>query len=440
MLLCVLVLFSATAARAAEPIAAGPLQSNTIGFDLLIIYPTSKPAPPALKALLASKWPALKLVDKVPANPSTMVVQMASQPAFDALSPKWLKLSGRGLSAAQSAAMQTPRPFLVLSFGHGKKDTFPALRAAYELANYLARKDAGLIWDGETRELFTPEKWEEKRLGSWTEKYPVASANTVIHSYSNGELLREITLGMGKFGLPDIVVDQVARSSSDTMGAFINLLSQALVEGTSAGPGGSIDLTIDKIVNQSVRSKELGSLKAGPQKIARGQLFKGIPDKGDPDNRLVEIGFDRHFGPDNNARQQALLDSLYGSSDAIKYIRHDNELLEASAKAKQKLASMREQFKRGLPVGEYIQVKAPFETDSGNGREWMWVEIKHWDGDRIDGLLQNTPYNVKKMKAGQLVRIREQDAFDYIRTFPDGRQEGNTTGAIIQKMQDAKAK
>jgi uncharacterized protein YegJ (DUF2314 family) len=65
----------------------------------------------------------------------------------------------------------------------------------------------------------------------------------------------------------------------------------------------------------------------------------------------------------------------------------------------------------------------------------MWVEVKKWEGDRIDGLLQNDPYDIPTLKAGQAVRVKLSDVFDYIRVLPDGKREGNTTGAIIEKMQ-----
>jgi hypothetical protein len=37
--------------------------------------------------------------------------------------------------------------------------------------------------------------------------------------------------------------------------------------------------------------------------------------------------------------------------------------------------------------------------------------------------------------AGEVVEIREEDVFDSIPKYPDGRREGNTTGEIIQKME-----
>ena len=41
---------------------------------------------------------------------------------------------------------------------------------------------------------------------------PDLSKHLVIHAYQKGELVRAITLGMEKFGLPDLVIDQSSRS------------------------------------------------------------------------------------------------------------------------------------------------------------------------------------------------------------------------------------
>jgi uncharacterized protein YegJ (DUF2314 family) len=125
--------------------------------------------------------------------------------------------------------------------------------------------------------------------------------------------------------------------------------------------------------------------------------------------------------------------------DSVAYTSHDDALEAASAQAKQKLPALQKAFAAGFQPGEYLEVKAPFDTESG-GTEWMWVEVTTWQGDRIGGLLDNEPEKVPNLHSGQHVEVRQQDVFDYIRTFPDKRTEGNTTGAIIeriQKMDDA---
>jgi hypothetical protein len=90
-------------------------------------------------------------------------------------------------------------------------------------------------------------------------------------------------------------------------------------------------------------------------------------------------------------------------------------------------------FKKGLAPGEYIQVKAPFTAPTG-GNEWMWVEVTAWQPGKIKGLLKNEPFNIPSLHGGQLVEVDEAKAFDYIRTFADGREEGNETAAIIERQ------
>jgi len=71
------------------------------------------------------------------------------------------------------------------------------------------------VWDEETREIFSPDAWHEKRLKSWSGDVPDTSSQTVIHIYKNDELDRAITLGMTKMGLPDVVFDSISESSGE---------------------------------------------------------------------------------------------------------------------------------------------------------------------------------------------------------------------------------
>ncbi len=129
-----------------------------------------------------------------------------------------------------------------------------------------------------------------------------------------------------------------------------------------------------------------------------------------------------------------MLTSFFGWEDAVSKVDHNEELLAASRKAKARLPSLYNAFTEGLQPGEFIQVKAPFAVPDG-GSEWMWVEITAWKGDAIKGLLKNEPFNIPSLHAGQIVDVRQEDIFDYIRRYPDGEQEGNETGTIIEKMQ-----
>lgn len=304
------------------------------------------------------------------------------------------------------------------------------LKAAYELTEALSKKTGGLLWDEETREVFSPTAWDESRLGDWPETGPDISRHTVIHAYQSGEYIRAITLGMAKFGLPDVVVDGFSWSLNQSMGNVVNLFCQAIAEKGELEIEGQFDLVIDDIKHEKIRTAMLESLKTNATKTARLSLVDGRWEEGDPDNPLIEITFDRYSGNDVHARQDLMLGGLFGFEDSITPVRESEKLTAASQKARTKLPGLRADFVSGLEPGEYIMLKAPFGT-SNDGTEWMWVEVSSWKGDDIEGVLKNEPFDVPELHAGQIVKISESDVFDYLRVLPDGSAEGNETGNVI---------
>lgn len=432
----------ACSAGAAEPIAAGSAQAPIIKFQFAVYYsaaPTSDPLA-ALDSITQRNWPALAIVKQLPKDPQGMLVQarmeMNVAEKYAPPDARSLGYFGRGLSKAQVDAVQGSKQALQLNFSHPAKHAMEGLRAASNVAEQVARSTGGLLWDEETREMFTPDKWRELRLANWNGGVPDVSKHLTIHSYKSGDLVRAISLGMAKFGLPDLVIDQFAWSSSNPMGSIINLLAQALAEGKPVGAGGHIDLDINTIANQAIRARELAALKPNGHTIAKLALVKGTMEDGDPANRLAEITFGRYPGPDPQARQDAMLSAMFGYSSTVRTIRHNAELVAASQAAQMKLAGLRAAFARGLRPGEYIQVKAPFPKPSG-GTEWMWVEVSKWQGEKIEGLLKNEPEDIPTLRAGQVVQVRQGKVFDYLHRYPDGKEEGNATGAIIEKMHRA---
>jgi uncharacterized protein YegJ (DUF2314 family) len=344
-----------------------------------------------------------------------------------------LQYFGHGIGRSDAEALQNSQQALILTFGHSKTNVWEALRVANTVAEEVAHKTSGLLWDDETREVFSCDEWHKKRLASWEDGVPNMAKHTTIHAYKSGEFVRAITLGMKKCGLPDVVVEDSSWSMNRTMGHLINLFCQAMAEGGAITTPGEFDLDLHRIQNRSVREPQLETLKTNGTGIARLTLKKGKWEEGDPQNRLVEIQFDRYAGKDIHARQEALLTSLFGAEDSVTPVRHTEALLAASRKARTHLPRLREAFSAGLQPGEFIQVKAPFRTPDG-GQEWMWVEITLWKGGHIQGLLKNEPFNIPSLHGGQIVEVKEGDIFDYIRRFPDGTEEGNDTGRIIEKM------
>lgn len=425
-----------------EAVPEGALMDQTIRFQYAIYYlpsPAKKPDS-VLREILSKEKAPPALTDKIPDKAGKPVVSGRTltdvQSQYAPPDLQSLQYFGRGLTREQGERLQESREVYVMDFAHDKTHVWEALRMANGIAVVLARETGGLLWDEQTREVFTPEAWEETRIQSWTGNVPDISKQITIHAYNSDEFVRAITLGMSKFGLPDVVAENFSWSYNRTMGHLINLFCQSIAEGHLQHRGGEYDLDIKKIENKDVREPMISSLKTNATAVALLTLNKGKWEKGDPENRLIELGFDRYDGHDVHAKQEKLLSNLFGWEDRITQVKHNEELLAASQRARDKLSVLREEFVNGLNPGEFIQVKAPFKTPDG-GRKFMWVEITDWDGDGIKGLLQNEPYNIPTLHGGQMVEVNQQDVFDYIRKFPDGSQEGNETGAIIQKMQQS---
>src|SRR5271157_3316986 len=431
---------SCTQTDVAEVVPAGPLMAPSVRFQFAVYYlPTPSGDPlSALERALAAKPPRFKRVDAIEASPRDPVVcACLRRDVREAYAPprvEVLQRFGRGLSQEQVTALQKSEQAFVMDFAHSNPGDWTVLRGAYDVAAEVARATGGLVWDEASREVFTPDEWHKRHIAIWTEPVPAVTDHIVIHIYQTEVYGRAVTLGMSKLGPPDVVVEDIAWSQLRNVGYLMELVCQAMVEGSAVGKAGEFDVNLRAIKNQRARDRHLGSLLPNAAAMARLTLRKGERDEGDAENRLVEIRFDRSPGSDVQARQVALLTSLWGSSDEALYANNDDEALRAASQAaREHLPALRKLFSAGLPPGQ-ISVKAPFATPQG-GREYMWVAVDDWKGDRITGLLTNEPFHIPSLHGGQKVEVREEEVFDYMRRYPDGRVEGNSTEAIIRRMQ-----
>ncbi len=88
------------------------------------------------------------------------------------------------------------------------------------------------------------------------------------------------------------------------------------------------------------------------------------------------------------------------------------------------LAQLRDRFSRGVPPGEQLSVKVPFEIDGGGGRERTWVVVDSWDAAKIHGTLNNDPTAIKRLRAGAHLDVEPGDVTDYAWYKKDGSFEG----------------
>jgi uncharacterized protein YegJ (DUF2314 family) len=381
-----------------------------------------------LRALAEAKpFSIFTEIPNVPPDGPAVVVRAPPLAEYAPPRPESLKYANRGLDDAHQTALLATSQVSLLEFRIGGDAVDALYASALRLVGALAKSAGGLPWDDATRQVFSLEKWQS-RIDAFESGVPVVAEHIKIDAYRDGELLRLVTLGMEKMGLPDVVVNQVSMHDSDSIGSLMNLLCQALAERPTLDESGTFDLAFDSIKSQAARAKVTFEDKAGRR--VRLKLAIGERQEGDADNRLMEIVFP---GPPDGLqeRQNVAVTSMFGTHDEIKQVKHDPALLAASARARAKLMALKPVWSKQPPELEKLMVKGPFRTPSG-GNEWMWVEVTSWEGTTIHGLLQNDPYEVEGLRAGSRVAVEESSIFDYILRKADGGIEGNETAKLLE--------
>jgi uncharacterized protein YegJ (DUF2314 family) len=415
------------AAQADYP--AGSLRATHAGLTFAVYYlPKPRVDPLAtLRALPEAKgFTVLTELPKVTPDGPTVVVLSPPLDQYAPPSADSLRYANRGLDDVQQRALLATSQVTLLAFRIGGDSLDAQYASALRLVGALATRAGGLPWDDATRQVFSLQNWQ-KRIDAFENGVPIVTHHMRIDMYRDGELLRLVTLGMGKMGLPDVVVNQVSSHDADSMGTLMNLLCQVMAERPTLDHAGAIDLAFDSIKSPAARANVRFDEKA--QRHVHLNLATGEREQGDADNALMEIVFP---GPPDGLqeRQNAALASMFGAHDALTRVKHDPALLAASARARARLMALKPVWSKQPPELERLMVKGPFSTPSG-GNEWMWVEVTSWEGTTIHGLLQNDPYEAEGLRAGSRVAVDESSVFDYILQKTDGGVEGNETAKLL---------
>jgi hypothetical protein len=213
---------------------------------------------------------------------------------------------------------------------------------------------------------------------------------------------RVVTLGMRRFGAPDLAIEGAT--------------------GDLAAPLGAVLLRVASLV--------AGGATEAPLAIAPGARVDLIapehPHEGDPDNvvlRVVPIG--------STYEELAERVSRAGEgADAVVAFRGDGGALATVAeRARAALPGAIARWSRERDAGASLLVKLPF-GDAGSV-EWMWVEVDRADATRVEGALASTPVRVAGLHAGSRIDASRTNVADYAIEWPDGGREGGESERLL---------
>ncbi len=418
----------------------GSLEARPRTIDLGVYLPQL--ASPALvddtKAALRTRFPDLRLRSQAGVDELGTVLLIAP-PAeqFYALTVERLGYFGRGLDEAQMQTAVASKGVLMMSFELHADPTRSVLREIQRLVLDIAQRNAGFVWDDVTRELYTTAAWDERRVSGWEGDLPDIRRHITIHYYATeGGRHRAITLGMGKFGLPDLVVSDLPESQSKAMTTILDAMAQLLVEGAGVERGGRFHVDLSGIRHPGAKAALLGDEGKG----AMGGPVDLAPvagEEGDPANRLVQLRFTSYPGATEGERQAAAIVAIVGAAadPLIQAPDQDPELAAATVRAQARLPAVAAAFRRGLPLGERIVVKAPFSTDDGS-TEWMWIGVTGWPEGVVQGRLESEPYQIKSLHMGAKVSVKQASLADYVWMGADGaKKEGGESADILRRRE-----
>lgn len=412
------------------------LRAPEIYWSVLLFHPS----PPAgdvvasARKLLATKYPKLNPAAVAGKQQPEAVVEKARDEDLDPIDEDLLPYIARSLTPEERKSLMKARQATVLSFRIPFEQRYEALLAATRFAHQVASEQGAFLWDSETREYFSPKGWKELRLDGWSGGVPFVPAHIVLHVYQDGDGLRLISLGMAKFGLPDLVAEKVPQSLSEEMGRLVNSVAQLLAEGLVLSADGTMDVELAKLKDARLKGQLEARIQKGASRRVKLQALAARRDRGDPENPLLELGFPG--SGELHARQVAALDAVFGRrpDPTTAVAPGDPELEEVARKARARLLALRARVERGLRPPEELMLKAGFKTDDGN-LEFMWFEVTSWQAGSWRGTLANEPNDVSRLRLGSPVSVPEAEVVDYLYMSPAGIREGGESSRILMRRQ-----
>ncbi len=436
ILSAMLTVGGAETAHAARPFPAGKVTDTVILYEYALYFtprPTVSPET-ALKRLLATKHKAFIRMRQPDPTEAFIITRTIPDVAknYPPPSTNSMRYAAQGLTKQQAKGLTGSQNVFVMTIGYPSTEHARLYPQALRLTADMARLTGGLIWDEQTRHAFSLTSWEAQRLNTFSDGIADLSEHTTIHAYKHGDYVRAITLGMIKFGLPEIELSGFPWSSAPQAHSLITLVSQHLYEQGGLKIDGVLLADPTTLRHAGVRKHLTGSALENAQLKTSLTLKIGTREEGDPENRIMEIAFTETKDRDKQANIEHALSELWGWKDSTLKVTLSPAVLAASQQARAHFPDIKIHLKSGLEPGEYYLIKAPFETPN-NGLEWMWVEVTHWKDSGITGLLRNDPVNIPTLHAGSRVTVKESEILDYVHSKPDGTHSGNTTGALLQK-------
>jgi uncharacterized protein YegJ (DUF2314 family) len=325
-----------------------------------------------------------------------------------------------------------PRAVVLRAQGPFTPEHLPA-RAIFAAAAVLAERLDGFVYDEVARRIEARSDFAAHTITAKLGEPAFARKHIVIQLYRQDDgTARLLTLGMARFGTPDLSIRGATMASGPVLAEVINATARLLAHGESDT---AITITLDDVA--AVVGKKPSELHPNPSAARPVTLDLREPERveGDPDNDMMEL-VPRGDGGDRREAWDEVVASLFGVAPSVQTAVGDEELAAIAKKAQRELPKAIARFEAGEGT---LFVKGPFSipedrrVDGGATTELLWLEAASCDARACTGVLSNEPTYATNLALGKTTSVRREDAVDWVIQARDGGVVGGESIKALQR-------
>jgi hypothetical protein len=245
---------------------------------------------------------------------------------------------------------------------------------------------------------------------------PAFNPRAIVSQFSRqpDSTARLVTLGLGRFGSPDLSLRGCSMAAGAMLVDAINALAGSIVEGKDALP------LVVKLKNEAVSFE-----------VADAERVQG-----DPDDFVELVPASLGRGESMREAWDAVVAKLFGETAKSVEASFGTDLEAAGARARKELPAVLNRFAAG--EGELF-VWGPFvippdeRADGGPEDEWLWVKVASCDEKACIGALSNRPMYATNIASGRTTSLPRTKIADWQLRFRDGGIAGGETTKLLQQ-------
>lgn len=307
-----------------------------------------------------------------------------------------------------------------------------AARAGFAVTALLAEALDGFVYDETARRI---QRWQDSPVIVTPPGAPAFEPRAVVvqlHRQDDGTA-RVLTLGMMRFGCPDLALEGANMGAAPRLATVLNAVASKLAAGEEGTP---ITVTLADVAR--MLGKKPSDLNASTPRPVELDVIAPERAEGDPDNEIAELV------PSEGSSREAwdtVLASLFGVPASVSNEVEDRELGEIAGRAKKELPRVVGRFET---AGGELFVKGPFvippdaRLDGGPTTELLWVDVAACDPKLCTGVLANDPTWPSNLASAKTTSVERAHVADWLLRERDGGTTGGESLRVLRARSSGK--